>query len=136
MHPVASEIAGRLADVGWFVEQRHEPLHWWADETWHLRSVWSPTDSTAVLTFLVDPQAHLANRKKGDEIWAVKASATDPEDWAARADEVVLDLGKHWVERLPDFLAQISRFRTGRANQRTVATPVAPAENREPRSQA
>ena len=69
-------IREALTKSGWEVEEVVKPDEWWCRERWHLRSVWSPQDCEAYLTFLADPmdehpgKDHLNYR----EVWAVAAS--------------------------------------------------------------
>jgi hypothetical protein len=80
------EIESLLAEHGWNIAGvEDQALEWWADEIWVLESAWSPVGAQAYVTFLVDPQSP-PNRKKGQDVWAVKASAVRPVDWLTRAD--------------------------------------------------
>ncbi len=87
-------------------------LEWWADEIWLLESSWSPVGARAYVTFLVDPMATTADRKKGQDVWAVMASPARPADRMWVADEFTLSLGRGWKERLPDFWNHLSKLRS------------------------
>ena len=83
----SAELLNQLAEHGWDVEHIENAvsegpkLEWWADEIWILRSVWSPQDCRAYVTFLVDPQTPTEGRRRGEGVWAVKASLKRPRQW-------------------------------------------------------
>jgi hypothetical protein len=70
----AAELRSALAKGGWRVESVHEGGAWWCREWWQLRSSWSPQDTEAYISFLVDPQ----DRSQMPWIWALRASAKPP----------------------------------------------------------
>ena len=74
------------------------------------------------LTFLVDPDTNIQGRKKGEGVWAVKASLTRPKQWTSEEGEISLTLGHGWQERLPGFLEQVAALRN--QQQQNVAAPV------------
>lgn len=84
---------------------------WWADEIWRLESAWSPVGARAYVTFLVDPQSSTRNRKKGQDVWAVKASPVRPVGWLNGAGEFTLGLGPGWKEELPGFFQHLIMLR-------------------------
>lgn len=86
-------------------------LEWWADEIWILESIWSPKDCRVYLTFLVDPQSPVQGRKKGEGVWAVKASLKRPGQWMWEEGEVYLTLGQGWHHMLAGFLENVSKLR-------------------------
>jgi hypothetical protein len=81
---------------------------WWADESWQLER----EGAAALLTFLVDPQADVHRRKKGEQLWAVKASAHFPAQWQTETGEITLDFSAHWRRRIPAFVRSLECFRT------------------------
>jgi hypothetical protein len=105
-----------LTAAGWELASTEELHEWWADGVWLMRSVWSPQDAQFYLTFLVDPQTDLhRRRKRGESVWAVKASATLPTRWQQSDGELRLGLGHGWAERLSGFVSDVSRFRKHQA---------------------
>lgn len=107
-----AEIESRLAKHGWdIVEVEDQALEWWADEIWRLESAWSPAGARAYVTFLIDPQSSNRNRKKGQDVWAVKASPDRPVDWLTGAGEYTLSLGQGWKEELAGFFEQLAMMR-------------------------
>jgi hypothetical protein len=119
MHPVVNHLVELLTHAGWSVIKREEPDAWWADETWYLES----SDGNVVLTFLVDPMADTHRRKKGEEVWAVMASAMPPTQWQRREGDDVLSLGKNWHERAFAFVRNLGH-RTKTPNQSTEPMPL------------
>lgn len=112
METQRTELLNQLPSYGWSVVGiEEEYLEWWADEMWSIESAWSPVGCRAYLTFLVDPQSS-SSRKKGEAVWAVKASRVKPGKWLPGEDEFVLDIGRGWKEELPDFLHKLSVFRS------------------------
>lgn len=112
-----TELLNQLPKRGWGVtviegaDSEWPKLEWWADEIWVLQSVWSPRGCRVYLTFLVDPQAPIHGRKKGEGVWAVKASLTRPRQWMWEEGEVYLTLGHGWEQMLPGFLEEVAAFR-------------------------
>lgn len=107
-----TELLNQLPNYGWSVVSiEEEYLEWWADEMWLIESVWSPVGTPAYLTFLVDPQSS-RSRKKGEDVWAVKASRTKPVERLPGEDEFEIGLGRGWKDELPDFLHKLSVFRS------------------------
>ena len=105
------EIHSQLAGHGWAASrlEDHE-LEWWADEIWLLESLWSPQGARAYLTFLVHPLDYTHDRRRGERVWAVGASARKPTDRLAAGAEFELSLSAGWRERLPalfDFLSAV-----------------------------
>ena len=112
METQRAEIQRRLAIQGWsIVEVEDQALEWWGDEIWLLESVWSPVGAHAYVTFLIDPQSSTRNRRKGQGVWAVKASAVRPVDWLTGAGEYTLSLGQGWEEESPGFFEHLARLR-------------------------
>ncbi len=106
-------IESQLAKHGWnMVDVEDHALEWWADEIWLLESAWSPVGAHAYVTFLVDPQSSTRNRKKGQDVWAVKASPVRPVDWLTAAGEYTLSIGQGWKEELPDFFGHLAVLRS------------------------
>jgi len=112
-----TELLKRIPKQGWSVttiedaDSEWPELEWWADEIWILQSVWSPQDCRVYLTFLVDPQAPIHGRQKGEGIWAVKASLKRPRQWMWEEGEVYLTLGQGWQQMLPGFLEDVAALR-------------------------
>jgi hypothetical protein len=105
-------LRAALAASGWEVEAGAHSLPWWAEDVWCIRSLWSPSEARAYVTFLVDPQATTNQIARGPKsIWAVKASRVLPTQWQQAADELLLSLGRGWMDRVEDFVTEISRFR-------------------------
>ena len=112
MTPQQESLLDRLAGAGWELAGTEDLDHWWADEVWHLRSVWSPQNAKFYLTFLVDPQFEIhRKRKPGEGVWAVLASVSLPVRWQAAEGEFTFSLGHGWLARMPDFIASVSKFR-------------------------
>lgn len=107
------ELLAQLPEHGWKVVTTEDAmLEWWADEIWLLESSWSPVGARAHVTFPVDPMATTADRKKGQDVWAVMASPARPAYRMGVADEFTLSLGRGWKERLPDFWKHLSKLRS------------------------
>jgi 1,2-phenylacetyl-CoA epoxidase PaaB subunit len=106
-------IHDRLAEFGWVFGGYADLDAWWADQSWRLRSVWSPQECEAYLTFLVDPQADLNRRKSGEDVWAVKASSQPPSDGSARTQDgdVIFDFGHGWRARMGELFASLQNMR-------------------------
>ena len=104
----AAVIRDQLRHRGWTVVAVERPFEheWWAAEIWLLRSLWSPTDARLHLVFLTDPM-------DASNVWAVGVSPDRPADRTRVAP--VLRLGHGWADRLPPFLADLSKFRKRRA---------------------
>ena len=113
MESQSSEIKNQLCNHGWKIADRALRPTWWADEVWRLESIWSPIGACAFLTFLVDPQNDDNDRKKGRDVWAVKASPREPDSYQRSADEYELALGRGWKAELPELFAKLDRFRNG-----------------------
>ena len=112
MRAERANIESQLAKRGWvIVEVEDQALEWWADEIWRLESVWSPVGACAYLTFLVDPQSATRERKKGQGIWAVKASAVKPVDWGVEPGEYTWGLWGSSEEEMPGFFAHLEILR-------------------------
>lgn len=87
-------------------------LDWFIDELWEVESVWTPKGLKVWITFLVDPQApNLTERKKGQGVWAVKASLRKPPDSRIGDAEIYLSLTAGWESRLPEFFSRLSDLR-------------------------
>jgi hypothetical protein len=101
-----------FAEAGWELAGAQELDAWWADEVWLMRSVWSPQGCQFYLTFLVDPQTDPhRQRRKGENVWAVKASAALPARWQTADGEFTFNLGHGWAERLSGFVSDVSLLR-------------------------
>lgn len=101
-----------LAEGGWEFAGTEELHEWWADDVWCMRSVWSPRGQRFHLTFLVDPQLDLhRQRKKGEGVWAVSASAGLPVSREQSDGQLLFSFGRGWAERLPRFVSDVSKFR-------------------------
>jgi hypothetical protein len=81
---------------------------WQIDELWLLESVWSPEGRQLYLAFLIDPQVDLQKRKKGEGVWAVRASTELSLFWLS---DTCLSLGSGWEKGLPAFLQEIAALR-------------------------
>jgi hypothetical protein len=85
---------------------------WFIDELWEVESVWAPKGFKVWITFLVDPQTpNLIERKKGQSVWAVKASLRKPPDSRIGDAEIYLSLNAGWEKRLPEFFSRLSNLR-------------------------
>ena len=101
-----------LTKAGWELAGTEDLLHWWADDVWRVRSLWSPRGCEFYLTFLVDPQLDLhRNRKRGEGIWAVSASASLLADRRQAEEQLTFSSGHGWENRLCDFVRSLSKFR-------------------------
>ncbi len=101
-----------FTQAGWELEAIEQLHEWWADDVWHMRSIWSPQGREFYLTFLVDPQLHLhRERRNGEGVWAVKASSDLPKSSEKAEGQCLLSLGRRWQERLTGFISEVSKFR-------------------------
>lgn len=113
-----TELLNQFTKHGWSVvnveddDSEWPRLEWWEDEVWLLESVWTPQDCRVYVTFLVDPQAPIHGHKKGEGIWAVKASLKRPRQWMWEEGEVYLTLGQGWQQMLPGFLEDVAALRS------------------------
>lgn len=100
---------------GWEVLKVEDDLassDWFVDELWEIESEWSPRGLKLWVTFVVDPlTSNLSERKKGQGVYAVKASRQKPTGWAIANDEVGLYLNSGWEARLPEFFDRLSALR-------------------------
>lgn len=112
-----TELFNQLPQQGWNVtnvedaDSEWPKLEWWADEIWILQSTWSSQECRVYFTFLVDPQTTIHGRKKGEGVWAVKASLMRPKQWMSEEGEIYLTLGHGWQEMLPGFLEEVAALR-------------------------
>jgi hypothetical protein len=122
-----NRIFESLPRYGWDVVNVEDHLRgstgpdWFIDELWEVESVWTPNGLKVWITFLVDPQAStLINRKKGEGVWAVKASLRKPPESRIGDAEVYLPLNAGWENRLPEFFNRLSDLRK-QATEQTLA---------------
>jgi len=112
-----NRIFGLLPRCGWDVVNVEDHLRslgpdWFIDELWEVESVWTPNGLKVWITFLIDPQVEiLSNRKKRQDVWAVKAGVRKPTGWNIEDDEVGLMLNAGWEKRLPEFFSRLSDLR-------------------------
>jgi hypothetical protein len=114
MNAQRAELESQLGRHGWnIVLMEGDTFEWWADEIWRLESTWSPVGARAYVAFLVDPYSttFTRSRKKGQYVWAVKASPVIPVGHLTEAGEFTLSLGQGWKERLPEFLEHLETLR-------------------------
>ena len=101
MRTQARQLKQLLEHHGWEITRRVAPTdQWWIDELWELSSTWSPRETRAFVSFVVDPQAS-GSRRMGEQVWAVaigSAPAAGPtpsgavplgRGWEARRDQLV-----------------------------------------------
>ncbi len=101
-----------LTAAGWELTTIEELDEWWADDVWHMRSVWSPQSEQFYLTYLVDPQfEHHHQRKRGEGVWAVSASASLPASRIHAEGQLLFRIGHGWGERLSGFISDVAKFR-------------------------
>jgi hypothetical protein len=96
-----------IENGGWRVAAVEEPNVWWCRERWHLRSMWAPQDREAFLSFLVDPE-YEPNHPK---VFAVKASATPPDEWQSSPQEHTLYFARGWRQQIGDLVGYLSGLR-------------------------
>ena len=111
MQTQRTELLSQLSAHGWRATISEEDPGWWADEIWLLESEWSPVGGRAYVTFLVDPQFD-GDRRKGEAVWAVMASAVKPKSRLQVEGEFTLSFGQGWKKRLPDFFDHLSTLRS------------------------
>jgi hypothetical protein len=107
-----------LPQYGWEVKNVEDHLRnptgldWFIDELWEVESVWSPNGLRIWVTFVVDPQTSKSDdRKKGEDVWAVKAGLRKPLNDEIEDDDVYLSLNGGWENRLPEFFSRLSDLR-------------------------
>lgn len=110
METQRAELLKLLPEHGWRVALIEDNLEWWADEMWHLESVWSPVGSRAYITFLVDPMFE-GHRRKGEGVWGVMASPYKPVNSSRGSCESVMSLGSGWKNDLPGLLGFMQTLR-------------------------
>jgi hypothetical protein len=112
MSLLPQEIIRRgLERTGWeVIGEITTDLDWWADEVWMIRSLWSPQDCVAYITFLVDPMWE-GKRRKGEGVWAAKVTASPATTSVPEPNEAQLRVGKWTATDLDDFLEQLARLR-------------------------
>ncbi len=96
--------------VGWQVTDALPNLEWWADEMWRIESSWSPVGTVAYLTFLVDPQADVESRQKGENVWAVMVSRSRPNE-RLHKESLTFSFGSGWEKRLIKITNYLSQLR-------------------------
>ena len=106
-------IENVLANHGWQIVTKENGSEWWADEIWTLRSVWSPVGTEAFITFLVDPQKAHSNRRKGEDVWAVMASPSQPMDRLEKSSSVTVALNSGWMNRVSELFEHLDTLRAG-----------------------
>lgn len=116
MHPAAKIPREALVQARWQVVPSEGSDVWWADESWRLAC----GDSAIWLTFLIDPQMDVHRRKKGEKLWAVKASSRLPTKWQNDIGDFTLHFGKNWRNRIPAFVRSLDCFRTNTPNKAPV----------------
>ena len=104
-------IYDKLDEFRWEIAGYEDCDAWWADETWKLRSIRHSSRCEVFLIFLVDPEAKIHGRKRGESIWAVKASAALPMHWLENANEYVLRFGGRWQCRVPELFEYLDELR-------------------------
>jgi hypothetical protein len=98
------KLIDHLECYGWDIEFIDEDrCDWWADEIWKLKSHWTPVNTVAYITALVDPQ-HDGNRKKGESVWAYGLSQKHPESSREAQSEGVLSFGKNFKSEIEEFV--------------------------------
>jgi len=104
----ADAIRDALSRHGWLVADVERPFEneWWATEIWQIESNWSPQGVTAYLTFQIDPEG------TPDDVWAVCASQDQPTRRPTSRDPAV-SLHHVWQQEVPEFVTNLSRFRSG-----------------------
>ena len=101
-----------LTEAGWELGAPEHLHEWWADDVWRMRSVWSPKGQKFYLTFLVVPELRFYRQRKcGQGVWAVSASAHLPRSRVLAEGQLLFRLGNGWAERLSSFITDVSRFR-------------------------
>ena len=95
---------------GWTIVARElSPEEWWLDEVWILESTGTPAGLRVFLSFLVDPQAP-GERRKGDHVWAVVATAARLTSRLHLEPDV--PLRPHWERgRRDEIMAQLRSMR-------------------------
>jgi hypothetical protein len=114
----SAELRAALSASGWRIAQVEEPDAWWIRERWHLRSEWSPQDTEAFITFLVDPQdSHPGNSSRDyRDVWAIAASThVSTERMDAESAGHLVSLGGKWKHRIPELVSYLNNVRCGRA---------------------
>lgn len=96
--------------MGWEITDAQTSLEWWADEMWEIESSWSPVGTVAYVTFLVDPQADVMNRQKGENVWAVMVSRIPPNERLFKESHI-FSLGSGWEKHLTEITDCLSRLR-------------------------
>lgn len=107
----AKILEDTIIDSGWQIVQKLEMPEWWADEIWHLESVWSPVGLSAWITFLVDPQLDHSARRKAQYVWSVAVSAEKPNDRVQSDFIHKMSLKSGWEEDLNRFVDKLNTMR-------------------------
>ena len=106
---VAERLTSLLPDAGWQVVSKEVDPKGIDDEVWHIESTWSPQGAAAYLTLVIDPDPPISKGR----IWMVRASRNHPESGGQeRHDDMNFYLEKQWIQRFPDFVKSLGRFRT------------------------
>jgi hypothetical protein len=107
------KLSDHFEVAGWGIEKIiMDDLDWWADEIWILKSIWSPEDAMACITFLVDPMFE-GNRKKGEAVWGVGCCKEWPKSRNAAESIGVISLKsglKNKIE-IEGFLDKLEKIR-------------------------
>ena len=108
MDTQAKDILNLLETQGWQLTEKENPLsksYWWVWEFWTLKK----NDVSFTLTFLIDPQ----EQKKKETVWAVTATSKEPLDRHEAERGLFLGLGRHWENKLPEFISAITKTNWG-----------------------
>lgn len=107
MARLVDQLERLLSEHGWEITSRDSDLDWWMDEQWVLTSSWSPIGKSAYISFLVDPMS-TNQRKKGEAVWAVSASAQQLEKGVVDEDAIEVSFKE---KNLRCFVESLNQFR-------------------------
>ena len=106
-------LRSAIAAGGWEIAAVERPDDWWCHERWRLRSVWSPRDREAFVTFLIDPESQTAQLQRGDyRVWAAVASAAPLTQWQRAPNDGTVSLARKWESQVPVLIEYLAKVRS------------------------
>jgi hypothetical protein len=109
---------------GWELVENQIPDDRWTAEIWLIKSIWSPINCYAFLSFVVDPHFHNISRlqntaTRNENVWSIGISSMQPPTW--RNDDFDIDasddfyeeifINRKWEKRVPEFFEALAKLR-------------------------
>lgn len=102
---------------GWELVETQIPNYDWIAEIWLIKSIWTPTDCFAFISFEVDPMGEDRNNKmKG--VWAINLSMEQPYYWQddethsiSNSENFQFGIRTHFEESIPEIFDSLNNLR-------------------------